>query len=271
LHDEVSIMHKIKHDNCVQLFEIYESKKKLYMILELLQGGELFDRIILKGSYSEKEASELMASIIKAIQYLHGIGVVHRDLKPENLIYATPMCEEKEEVIKITDFGLAKFKEETGQQMHTACGTPGYVAPEVLLNQPYGPGVDLWSMGVILYILLCGFPPFYHSNTAELYRQIKKGDYTMPKKYWGEISDEAKNLVQRLLTVNPAKRATPAEVLEHPWISGGKASAKSFSDEHTKRITILQARRVLKRGVRSIIAVNRFSRKLNALIASNDA
>lgn len=264
VHDEVEIMHKIRHENCVQLYEMFETKTKLYMVIELLTGGELFDRIVAKGSYSEKEASVLLACITQAIAYLHSIGVVHRDLKPENLIYASA---DKNSHVKITDFGLAKFRAgDAGAGMHTACGTPGYVAPEVLKNESYGPEVDMWSLGVILYILLCGFPPFYHESTAALYKQIKKGQYEFPDPYWSEISKEAKDLVSGLLTVNPKTRLTPAKVMAHPWVSGDAASDKKFSDEHNNRFKTLQARRILRRGVRSIIAVNRFSRQLQHLL-----
>lgn len=268
VHDEVDIMHKIKHPNCVQLHEMFETKKKLYMVMELLTGGELFDRIVAKGSYSEKEASELLKCITEAIQYLHSIGVVHRDLKPENLIYSTTSGNSQ---VKITDFGLAKFRsDQAAGGMHTACGTPGYVAPEVLKNEAYGPEVDLWSLGVILYILLCGFPPFYHESTAALYKQIKKGSYDFPDPYWSEISAEAKDLVKCLLTVDPKKRYKPADVLKHPWVGGDAASAKQFSDNHNKNFKMLQARRILRRGVRSIIAVNRFSRQLRGLLNDDE-
>jgi calcium/calmodulin-dependent protein kinase I len=263
VHDEVEIMHKIHHPNCVQLYEMFETKTKLYMVIELLTGGELFDRIVAKGSYSEKEGADLIRCVTEAIQYLHKIGVVHRDLKPENLIYASSS---ETSDVKITDFGLAKFRAGDQQSgMHTACGTPGYVAPEVLKNEAYGPAVDMWSLGVILYILLCGFPPFYHESTAALYKQIKKGQYTFPDPYWSEISKEAKDLVTKLLTVDPKKRITPAGVLQHEWVAGG-ATDKAFSKEHNQRFRLLQARRILRRGVRSIIAVNRFSRQLQYLL-----
>jgi len=249
-------MHKLNHPNCVQLYEMFETSKKIYMVMELLTGGELFDRIVAKGSYSEKEASELVKDIVSAIAYLHSIGIVHRDLKPENLIYLSP---KPDSPIKITDFGLAKYRAGKADAMTTACGTPGYVAPEVLKNEPYDKAVDLWSMGVILYILLCGFPPFYHESTAALYKQIKKGEYDFPDPYWTDVSDAAKNLVRSLLCVDPKKRFSAKQVLNHPWIAGNAASSKQFGDKHTKRLKALQARRRLKRGVQLIIAVNKFS------------
>jgi len=254
VHDEVEIMHKVDHPNCVKLFEMFETSKKLYMVLELLTGGELFDRIVAKGSYSEKEASQLIRDIAGAIKYLHSIGVVHRDLKPENLLYLNP---KPDSPIKITDFGLAKLKG-TADSMTTACGTPGYVAPEVLKNEPYDKAVDMWSLGVILYILLCGFPPFYHESTAQLYKQIKKGEYDFPDPYWTDISAEAKNLVTCLLTVNPKKRYTAEQVLAHPWITG-QTSDKKFHGSHNERLKQLQARRKLRRGVQMVMAVNKFS------------
>ena len=263
VHDEVEIMHRIQHENCVTLFELFETNKKIYMVMELLTGGELFDRIVAKGSYSEKEASEVIASVTSAIQYLHNTGIVHRDLKPENLIYLSP---DLDSPIKITDFGLAKFRsaKADASSMTTACGTPGYVAPEVLKNEPYNKAVDLWSLGVILYILLCGFPPFYHESTAALYKQIKKGQYDFPDPYWTEISDSAKDLVRRLLTVDPKARYTAAQVLTHPWITGG-ASSKPLAEGHTTRLMMLQARRRLRKGVQMIIAINKFGSTVEML------
>jgi len=149
--------------------------------------------------------------------------------------------------------------------MTTPCGTPGYVAPEVLKNEPYGFEVDMWSLGVILYILLCGFPPFYNENTSLLYKQIKKGEYDFPDPYWTDISDAAKNLVQCLLTLDPKKRYSAKQVLSHPWIAGSAAPAKAFGPEYSERFALLQARRKLRRAVQSIIAVNKFSRVLRAL------
>jgi len=263
VHDEVSIMHKISHENCVHLYEMFDTAKKIYMVLELLTGGELFDRIVSKGSYSEKEASDVIRSVTSAISYLHSIGIVHRDLKPENLIYQN---ERSDSPIKITDFGLAKFRGGKGQQyMTTACGTPGYVAPEVLKNEPYGKEVDMWSLGVILYILLCGFPPFYHESTQQLYKQIKRGEYDFPEPYWTNISDSAKDLVRGLLTVDPKKRLTGEQVLKHPWVVGIGVSTKSFGDAHATRIKTLQAKRILRRAVRTIIAINKFSAALRAI------
>jgi len=260
VHDEVTIMMDIDHRNCVKLYEMYETPKKVYMVLELLTGGELFDRIVAKGSFSEKEAAEVIKTVTEAIKYLHGIRIVHRDLKPENLLYESPLHNAK---IKITDFGLAKAR--AASDMQTACGTPGYVAPEVLKNEKYGPAVDMWSIGVILYILLCGFPPFYHENTKQLYKQIKKGEYSFVKPYWTQISEDAKDLVSILLTVDPDKRATPDDVLNHKWISG-EASDRDLGTGYTNRMQLSQAKKRLRQGVKTIIAVNRFNDALSGIM-----
>jgi serine/threonine protein kinase len=251
----VKIMHKINHPNCVQLYEMYETPKKLYMVMELLRGRELFDRIVERQSYSESDASTLMTSVLHAIEYLHSIGVVHRDLKPENIIYASP----DSNVVKITDFGLAKHRADTDAKMVTGCGTLGYAAPEVLKNEPYGKAVDMWSVGVILYILLCGFPPFSNDHTPKLFRQIKRGEYDFPLPYWENITHSAKDLVQKLLTVNPKRRLTVTQALQHPWIKGKTANTEKFDKTHNERIRLLQAKRTLRRVVRTIIALNRFS------------
>jgi calcium/calmodulin-dependent protein kinase I len=148
------------------------------MVLELLDGGELFDRIVEKGSSSEKEAAKVVHTIAIALEYLHGTGITHRDLKPANLIYQD---KNPNALLKVTDFGLAKYRDcESKDLFQTPCGTPGYVAPEVLCGDNYDHTVDIWSLGVILYILLCGFPPFYAEKTSDLYAQIKAGEFDFP-------------------------------------------------------------------------------------------
>jgi len=178
-------------------------------------GGELFDRIVEKGSYSEKDAADLIRQVLSAVAYMHEEGVVHRDLKPENLLYYSPEADSK---IMISDFGLSKM-EDSGV-MATACGTPGYVAPEVLAQKPYGKAVDVWSIGVISYILLCGYPPFYDENDANLFAQILKGEFEFDSPYWDDISEEAKDFIRNLMCVNVEQRLTCSCALEHPWITG---------------------------------------------------
>ncbi|XP_026315522.1 calcium/calmodulin-dependent protein kinase type 1 [Hyposmocoma kahamanoa] len=211
------------HPNIVQLLETYEDKSKVYLVMELVTGGELFDRIVEKGSYTERDASNLIRQVLEAVDYMHTQGVVHRDLKPENLLYYSA---DEDSKIMISDFGLSKI-EDSGI-MATACGTPGYVAPEVLAQKPYGKAVDVWSIGVISYILLCGYPPFYDENDANLFAQILKGDFEFDSPYWDDISDSAKDFIRHLMCVDVDKRYTCKQALAHPWISGNAASSKNI-------------------------------------------
>jgi len=258
---EAEIMHSIEHKHIVQLEEIYDTPKNLYLVLELLTGGELFERIVEKGQYSEKDAANLLREVIEAIDYLHKHKIVHRDMKPENLIYDS---NEEGAIIKITDFGLAKQLNKTGEKMNTACGTPGFVAPEILRNKAYTDKVDLWSTGVILYILLCGFPPFYDESTAKLYGKIKRGEYDFPDPYWTDISSEAKDLVKKMLTVDPKKRYSTKQVLEHAWMGKNGASDKPLGSAFAEKLATYNARRKFRRGIQLIIAVDRLTRAMKA-------
>jgi len=215
LENEIRVLKRLDHRNVVKLLEAYESRTCVYLVMELVTGGELFDRIVEKGSYSEKDAADLIKQVLSAVAYMHGEGVVHRDLKPENLLYYSPDPDSK---IMISDFGLSKM-EESGV-MATACGTPGYVAPEVLAQKPYGKAVDVWSIGVISYILLCGYPPFYDENDANLFAQILKGEFEFDSPYWDDISEEAKDFIRSLMCVNVEHRLTCEAALEHCWITG---------------------------------------------------
>ena len=199
---ECDTMMKVDHDNIVRLKEVFDNPKNFYMVLELSSGGELFDRIVEMEKYSEKEACHAFAQMTEAVGHCHKLGIVHRDLKPENLLYAGPI---PDMTLKLADFGLAQIVTPM-KHLTTACGTPGYVAPEILMGEAYDKEVDMWSLGVILYILLCGFPPFYEEHTPELFKIIKKGEYDFPSPYWDEISDDAKDLVNKLLVVDPKKR-----------------------------------------------------------------
>ncbi|XP_051837735.1 calcium/calmodulin-dependent protein kinase type 1 isoform X1 [Antechinus flavipes] len=185
IENEIAVLHKIKHPNIVALDDIYECGGHLYLIMQLVSGGELFDRIVEKGFYTERDASRLICQVLDAVKYLHDMGIVHRDLKPENLLYYSL---EEDSKIMISDFGLSKM-EGSGSVLSTACGTPGYVAPEVLAQKPYSKAVDCWSIGVIAYILLCGYPPFYDENDAKLFEQILRAEYEFDSPYWDDISD----------------------------------------------------------------------------------
>ena len=191
------------------------------MVLEICSGGELFDRIVEVEHYSEAEARIAFSQMVEAVGHCHKLNIVHRDLKPENLLYRGPL---PDNTLKLADFGLAQIITPL-THLRTACGTPGYVAPEILQGKDYDKGVDMWSLGVILYILLCGFPPFYEDHTPELFRLIKKGQFDFPSPYWDDIDDSAKDLIKKLLVVDPKKRYSAADVFTHPWM-GEEATAQ---------------------------------------------
>ncbi|XP_026876355.1 calcium/calmodulin-dependent protein kinase type 1D [Electrophorus electricus] len=232
IENEIAVLRKIKHENIVALEDIYESSDHLYLIMQLVSGGELFDRIVEKGFYTEKDASTLIRQVLDAVNYLHSMGIVHRDLKPENLLYFNPQDGSK---IMISDFGLSKM-EGTGGVMSTACGTPGYVAPEVLAQKPYSKAVDCWSIGVIAYILLCGYPPFYDENDSKLFEQILKADYEFDAPYWDDISDSAKDFISSLMEKDPAKRYSCEQALCHAWIAGDTALCKNIHESVSRQM-----------------------------------
>merc|ERR1712100_626742 len=227
---EIDILTKVKHPNIINLKEIMEDEDTLYIITELVTGGELFDKIVELGAYTEADAAKLVARMVSAIDYLHSMNIVHRDLKPENLLLKDSSNVSE---VKLADFGLSKIVSEGVQKqlMQTACGTPGYVAPEVLTADGYDKEVDLWSIGVITYILLCGFPPFYNEHLPVLFEAIMKADYDYPEDYWDEISDTAKNFIDRLLVVDPTKRMTAEQALEHEWLAGAAPKKKLRTKE----------------------------------------
>ncbi|KAN0025327.1 hypothetical protein ACTFIU_003587 [Dictyostelium citrinum] len=213
---EIEIMKKLKHKNIIQLIEVFDSNDHLYLVLELIRGGELFDKIVEKGNYSEKDACNLVRQIVSAVEYMHQHGVCHRDLKPENLLCSGD--DEKEEIVRIADFGLSKIFE-GGEELKTACGTPDYVAPEILECKPYDTSVDMWSIGVITYILLCGFAPFYADTHHELFQKILDLEYDFPEPEWNGITDLAKDFISQLLIINPEERWTASQCIKHPWLA----------------------------------------------------
>eukprot|EP00026_Physarum_polycephalum_P012813 Phypoly_transcript_13147.p1 GENE.Phypoly_transcript_13147~~Phypoly_transcript_13147.p1 ORF type:complete len:350 (+),score=62.81 Phypoly_transcript_13147:63-1052(+) len=219
---EIEIMKKLKHNNIIQLIEVFDnSPDNLYLVMELVKGGELFDKIVDKGQYSEKDACNIVKQIVAAVQYMHDHGVCHRDLKPENLLCAG---DDNEELVRIADFGLSKIFEH-GEELKTACGTPDYVAPEVLECKPYDMAVDIWSVGVITYILLCGYTPFYANTHQELFQKITNLEYDFPSPEWDEISPNAKDFIQKVLVKDPNKRLNAAQCMQHPWMTQEHADA----------------------------------------------
>eukprot|EP01135_Chromosphaera_perkinsii_P000143 Nk52_evm39s32 gene=Nk52_evmTU39s32 len=253
---EVDILRRVEHKNIVCMKEMFDTPEKLYLVLELVEGGELFDRIVEEGSFTERDASRIMKQMVEAIRYLHEKEIVHRDLKPENLLFRTS---EPNADIMLADFGLSKLVSDN-IALSTACGTPNYVAPEILRQQGYGKPVDIWSLGVICYILLCGYPPFHDDNDAVLFQKIMKGDYEFNPQYWGSISDSAKDLIKKMLVVDPSQRLDADKCLEHPWISGKTATDVDIHDTVATSLRAFNARRTFKKAVHTINTVNKLKR-----------
>ncbi|KAL2103429.1 hypothetical protein ACEWY4_000297 [Coilia grayii] len=259
LENEITVLGKINHENIVSLEETFETPSKLYLVMTLVTGGELLDRILERGSYMERDASHVISQVLEAVRYLHQLGIVHRDLKPENLLYETPLEDSK---IVISDFGLSKIGDQG--MLSTACGTPAYVAPELLQQKTYGKEVDLWAVGVISFILLCGYPPFYDENDAQLYRQIIRAEYEFDSPYWDEISDSAKDFIGHLLQKDPKKRYNSEEALQHPWISGGAALEKNIHGSVSEQIQKNFAKSHWKRAFNATMVVRHLSKKAHS-------
>jgi len=233
---EIDIMKKVDHPNVLKLEEVYETDEIIALVMELVNGGELFYKIVEKGNYSEKEAAKIVRQMIKGVEYLHGKGIAHRDLKPENLLCASDTRDEfKPFRVVIADFGLSKAFD-SGQALETSCGTPDYVAPEVITAEgSYDKSVDMWSCGVITYVLLCGFSPFLSSNQTGLFEKIMKAEYDFPDPEWTHISESAKDFIRRLLVKDRKIRFTAEQCLSHPWLNGesgtGELANGNISDK----------------------------------------
>ncbi|CAL8281037.1 unnamed protein product, partial [Arctogadus glacialis] len=216
IQNEVSILRRVKHPNVVLLIEEVDTYSELYLVMELVKGGDLFDAITSTNRYTERDASGMLYNLANAIKYLHSLNIVHRDIKPENLLVYEHADGSKS--LKLGDFGLATVVE---GPLYTVCGTPTYVAPEIIAETGYGLKVDIWAAGVITFILLCGFPPFRGSIEDQeiLFDQILMGQLEFPLPYWDHVSDTAKELIRSMLEVESEQRYTALQVLEHPWVT----------------------------------------------------
>jgi len=247
---EIEIMKKLDHSNVLKLQEVYETDEIIGLVMELVNGGELFYKIVEKGNYSEKDAAKIVGQMIKGVMYLHGEGIAHRDLKPENLLCATDTREEfKPFRVVIADFGLSKAFD-GGEDLTTSCGTPDYVAPEVITAEGvYDKSVDMWSCGVITYVLLCGFSPFLSSNQTGLFEKIMKAEYDFPDPEWTHISETAKDFIKKLLVKDPQIRYTASQCLQHPWLNGENGTGIDLANGQIsdKMKTYNEARRATKK------------------------
>lgn len=242
--------HLSEQPNVVQIKGTYEDSLFVHLVMELCAGGELFDRIVAKGHYSEREAAKLIKTIVGVVEYCHSLGVMHRDLKPENFLFESTDDDAK---LKTTDFGLSVFYK-PGQYFHDVVGSPYYVAPEVLLKY-YGPQIDVWSAGVILYILLSGVPPFWAESESGIFRQILKGKLDIESEPWPNISDSAKDLMKQMLEKDPRKRISAHDVLCHPWIVDDRvAPDRPLDSAVLSRLKKFSAMNKLKKMALRVIA-----------------
>ncbi|XP_061821639.1 calcium/calmodulin-dependent protein kinase type II subunit gamma isoform X8 [Nerophis lumbriciformis] len=255
LEREARICRLLKHPNIVRLHDSISEEGFHYLIFDLVTGGELFEDIVAREYYSEADASHCINQILESVSHIHQHDIVHRDLKPENLLLASKM---KGAAVKLADFGLAIEVQGDQQAWFGFAGTPGYLSPEVLRKDPYGKPVDIWACGVILYILLVGYPPFWDEDQHKLYQQIKAGAYDFPSPEWDTVTPEAKNLINQMLTINPAKRITSDQALKHPWVCQRSTVASMMHRQETVEcLRKFNARRKLKGAILTTMLVSR--------------
>ncbi|KAK9671034.1 hypothetical protein RND81_12G002300 [Saponaria officinalis] len=248
---EVDIMrHMPKHPNIVTLKDTYEDHDAVHLVMELCQGGELFDRIVARGHYTERAAATVLRTIIQVVKVCHQHGVIHRDLKPENFLFAN---NKEASPLKAIDFGLSIFFT-PGETFNEIVGSPYYMAPEVLLRN-YGPQVDIWSAGVILYILLCGVPPFWAETEKGVAQAIIRSVLDFKRDPWPRVSDNAKDLIRKMLDPDPSRRYTAQQVLEHPWLlNSKKAPDVSLGETVKARLRQFSVMNKLKKRALRVIA-----------------
>uniref|UniRef100_A0AAF5PI69 Calcium/calmodulin-dependent protein kinase type II n=2 Tax=Wuchereria bancrofti TaxID=6293 RepID=A0AAF5PI69_WUCBA len=255
LEREARICRKLQHPNIVRLHDNIQEEAFHYLVFDLVTGGELFEDIVAREFYSEADASHCIQQILESIAYCHLNNVVHRDLKPENLLLASKA---KGAAVKLADFGLAIEVQGDTEAWFGFAGTPGYLSPEVLKKDPYGKPVDIWACGVILYILLVGYPPFWDEDQHRLYAQIKAGAYDYPSPEWDTVTPEAKNLIDNMLTVNPKKRITAEQALKVPWICNRERVASVIHRQDTVDcLKKFNARRKLKGAILTTMIATR--------------
>ncbi|KAI1316793.1 hypothetical protein EDD11_009459 [Mortierella claussenii] len=264
---EIGVLKNLSHPNIVNFLDWFESRDKYYLVFDLASGGELFDKICDQGRFTENNAATIMKEVIEAIEYLHSKNVVHRDLKPENLLYKDDTPDSK---LMIVDFGISKTMDSEDQVLTTMCGSYGYAAPEVLLRKGHGKPVDMWSIGVITYTLLCGYAPFQAENDQQLVAEIARCNVVFHERYWRDVSVEARDFIKCLLRAHPEKRLTATEALQHKWITTETGSDVDLLDNVKEGFN---AKRMFKKTVRAVAAANRLrtmTRSLTETTASMD-
>lgn len=250
VYDELEMLQKLQHPHIVSFVDWFESKDKFYIVTQLATGGELFDRICEYGKFTEKDASQTIRQVLTAVNYLHKKNIVHRDLKPENLLYLTRAADSQ---LVLADFGIAKMLESPSEQLTSMAGSFGYAAPEVMLKQGHGRPVDMWSLGVITYTLLCGYSPFRSENLTDLIEECRAARIVFHERYWKGVSQDAKDFILTLLQPDPTHRVTSEEALKHVWLTGTTASDRDLLPEI--RAYIAKAR--LRRGIEIVKLANR--------------
>merc|ERR1719156_29341 len=261
---EIAIMKMMDHPNIIKLYETFEDHRNIYLIMEICSGGELFDRIIETGHFTEVQAAIVMQQILRGIFYMHEIKLTHRDLKPENFLFQTKDPIEKSN-LKIIDFGLScKFTE--GAVLTTKAGTPYYVAPQVLAGK-YDQSADLWSCGVIMYVLLCGYPPFYGETDADVLTKVRLGNFTFNASDWKNISEDAKTLIRMLLKMNPRDRYTAEQALNHEWVKNKAPAAQAINlqQNFVDNLRNFRSQNKLKKAALHVIAGQLSDKEIKAL------
>jgi serine/threonine protein kinase len=267
LKDEIGILTQLSHPNIIRLYEHFTDAKFYFLVTEEMHGGELFDRIVAKSYYNEKEARDTCKILFTVMAYLHSKNVAHRDLKPENLLLQSADDDTK---VKLADFGFAKRTNGREDCLTTQCGTPGYVSPEIIEGVPYGTKTDMWSLGVICFIIMGGYPPFNDNDQRKLFEKIRTGKYKFHNEYWGGVSKDAKQLIAALMTVDRRKRMSADEALKSSWVTQDASElAKVDLGKNLEEFKKFNAKRKFKAAVRGVVAANMMKAFVGGVKASS--